>query len=118
MFDKFYTRHIGVTNPTDLKAMLDGTIPTEMQEKYLCIVLRETERLTKLTSGLLTLNSMDPKQNRLCRTCFDINTVIKIRLQPSRVPVLPEISPLSCFLPTGNPMSMQIWARSSRSCTT
>ena len=23
MFDKFYTRHIGVTNPTDLKAMLD-----------------------------------------------------------------------------------------------
>lgn len=57
--------------------MLDGTIPTEMQEKYLCIVLRETERLTKLTSGLLTLNSMDPKQNRLCRTCFDINTVIK-----------------------------------------
>ncbi len=60
-----------------IEAMLDGTIPTEMQEKYLCIVLRETERLTKLTSGLLTLNSMDPKQNRLCRTCFDINTVIK-----------------------------------------
>ncbi len=60
-----------------IEAMLDGTIPFEMQEKYLNIVLRETERLTKLTSGLLTLNSMDPKQNRLCRTRFDINTVIK-----------------------------------------
>lgn len=60
-----------------IEAMLDGTIPFEMQEKYLNIVLRETERLTKLTSGLLTLNSMDPKQNRLCRSNFDINTVIK-----------------------------------------
>lgn len=60
-----------------IEAMLDGTIPYEMQEKYLNIVLRETERLTKLTSGLLTLNSMDPRQNRLCKTSFDINTVIK-----------------------------------------
>ena len=60
-----------------IEAMLDGTIPFEMQEKYLNIVLRETERLTKLTSGLLALNSMDPKQNRLCKSRFDINTVIK-----------------------------------------
>lgn len=60
-----------------IEAMLDGTITYEMQEKYLQIVLRETERLTKLTSGLLTLHSMDPKQNRLCKTKFDINTVIK-----------------------------------------
>ena len=49
-----------------IEAMLDGTIPSEMQEKYLNIVLRETERLTK-----------DPKQNRLCKTRFDINTIIK-----------------------------------------
>lgn len=60
-----------------IEAMLDGTIPYEIQEKYLNIVLRETERLTKLTSGLLTLHSMDPKQNRLCKTKFDINAVIK-----------------------------------------
>ena len=60
-----------------IEAMLDGTITYEMQEKYLQIVLRETERLTKLTSGLLTLHSMDPKQNRLCKTKFDINMVIK-----------------------------------------
>lgn len=60
-----------------IEAMLDGTIPVELQEKYLNIVLRETERLTKLTSSLLALNSMDPKQNRLDKTEFDINTVIK-----------------------------------------
>lgn len=60
-----------------IEAMLDGTIPPEMQEKYLNIVLRETERLTKLTSGLLELNAMNPKQNRLDKTRFDINTVIK-----------------------------------------
>lgn len=60
-----------------IEAMLDGTIPPELQEKYLNIVLRETERLTKLTSGLLSLNSMDPKQNRLEKTDFDINAVIK-----------------------------------------
>ena len=60
-----------------IEAMLDGTIPPEMQEKYLNIVLRETERLTGLTSGLLTLNSMDGKQNRLTRSNFDINAVIK-----------------------------------------
>lgn len=60
-----------------IEAMLDGTIPFEMQEKYLNIVLRETERLSKLTSGLLALNSVDPRQNRLSRSRFDINTVIK-----------------------------------------
>jgi len=60
-----------------IEAMLDGTIPPELQEKYLNIVLRETERLTKLTSGLLSLNSMDPKQNRLDKSNFDINAVIK-----------------------------------------
>ena len=39
-----------------LEAMLDGTIPPEMHEKYITIVLNETERLTKLTNSLLTLN--------------------------------------------------------------
>lgn len=60
-----------------LEAIQDGTIPPEMQEKYLNIVLMETERLNKLTSGLLTLNSFDTKKNRLDITAFDINTVIK-----------------------------------------
>lgn len=41
------------------QAMLDGTIPPEMQNKYLDIILFETERLTKLTSSLLTLNQFE-----------------------------------------------------------
>ncbi len=60
-----------------VEAMLDGTIPPEMQEKYLNIVLMETERLNKLTTGLLALNSFDTKRNRLDITSFDINGVIK-----------------------------------------
>ncbi|MCI8597122.1 MAG: cell wall metabolism sensor histidine kinase WalK [Lachnospiraceae bacterium] len=60
-----------------LEAILDGTIPLEMLDKYLNIVLMETERLNKLTSGLLTLNSFDTKRSMLDITSFDINTVIK-----------------------------------------
>ena len=60
-----------------LEAMLDGTIPQELQGKYLNIVINETERLTKLTSSLLTLNKMDSKEARLEITRFDINQMIK-----------------------------------------
>lgn len=59
-----------------VEAMLDGTIPPEMQEKYLNIVLTETERLNKLTRGLLTLNNFDDKGTLLELTDFDINEVI------------------------------------------
>lgn len=60
-----------------LEAMLDGTIPPEMHEKYLNIVLNETERLTKLTNGLLTLNNMNTKGMLLDRTDFELNRVIR-----------------------------------------
>ncbi len=60
-----------------LEAMQDGTIPPEMHEKYLGIVLNETERLTKLTNSLLTLNNLNTKGMLLDRTDFDINTVIR-----------------------------------------
>ncbi len=59
-----------------LDAMLDGTIPPELHEKYLRIVLNETERLTKLTNGLLQLNNLNTKGLLLDKTHFDINTVI------------------------------------------
>lgn len=45
------------------EAILDGTIPPELQNKYLNIVVYETDRLYKLTQSLLTLNDMDEKQN-------------------------------------------------------
>ena len=59
-----------------LEAIIDGTIPPEMHEKYLNRVIAETERLNKLTQGMLTLNSLDSK-GYLSRTNFDINRVIK-----------------------------------------
>ncbi len=60
-----------------LEAMIDGTIPPEMHEKYLKVVLNETDRLTKLTNGLLTLNNLNTKGMLLDRTNFDINRVIR-----------------------------------------
>lgn len=60
-----------------LEAMLDGTIPPELYEKYLNIVLNETERLTKLTNSMLTLNNLNTKGMLLDITDFDINQVIR-----------------------------------------
>lgn len=60
-----------------VEALLDGTIPVEMEDKYLRIVLAETERLTKLTNGILTLNRIDRGINNLSITDFDINAVIQ-----------------------------------------
>ena len=60
-----------------LEAMLDGTIPPELHEKYLGIVLNETERLTKLTNSLLTLNNLNMRGMVLEKTIFDINRVIR-----------------------------------------
>ena len=60
-----------------LEAMLDGTIPPELHEKYLGIVLNETERLTKLTNSLLTLNNLNTRGMVLEKTVFDINQVIR-----------------------------------------
>lgn len=60
-----------------LEAMLDGTIPPESYEKYLNIVLNETNRLTKLTNSLLTLNNLNTKGMLLDKSEFNINQVIK-----------------------------------------
>jgi len=60
-----------------IEAMLDGTIPPEMQERYLNIVIHETERLSKLTNDILTLNSYNSKGNYLEISNFDINSTIK-----------------------------------------
>lgn len=58
-------------------AMLDGTIPHEIQEKYLKIILMETNRLTKLTEQLLELNKYENNGILLNYTAFDINEVIR-----------------------------------------
>lgn len=60
-----------------LEAMQDGTIPPELYSKYIGVVLNETDRLTKLTNSLLTLNNLNTKGMILDRTDFDINPIIK-----------------------------------------
>ena len=60
-----------------LEAMIDGTIPPEMHDKYLNIVLSETQRLTKLTNSLLSLNNLNTKGMLLDRTDFDINSILR-----------------------------------------
>ena len=57
--------------------MTDGTIPPELHEKYLKIILFETERLTDLTHDLLTLNEFDTNHLLLNREVFDIHEMIK-----------------------------------------
>lgn len=60
-----------------VEAMTDGTIPPELHQKYLNIILFETERLTDLTNDLLTLNEFDTKELLLDKTRFDIQEMIK-----------------------------------------
>lgn len=64
-----------------IEAMLDGTIPVEMQEKYLNIILFETERLNKLTQSLLELNKFGSHGVMLDITNFDINYTIRMTVQ-------------------------------------
>lgn len=60
-----------------VEAIKDGTIPPDQQDRYLDVILFETDRLSKLTSNLLDLNRIDSKGLILDITSFDINTVIK-----------------------------------------
>lgn len=59
------------------QAMADGTIPVEMQGKYLDIIIFETERLEKLTQSLLELNKYGSKGTFLDLSDFDLNVLIK-----------------------------------------
>ncbi|MCM1498201.1 MAG: HAMP domain-containing histidine kinase [Clostridium sp.] len=60
-----------------LEAMLDGTIPVEKYDRYLNIVLNESKRLTKLTTGLLELNDFDVYGPILKKQNFDIVDVVR-----------------------------------------
>lgn len=60
-----------------LEAMLDGTIPPEMQDKYLQIVIGEADRLTALTKSTLELQSLQSRKILLDLSVFDVNQVIR-----------------------------------------
>ena len=60
-----------------VEAIAYGTIPQELQGKYLKIILFETERLTDLTRDLLELNEFDTKNLLLDKAPFDIHEIIR-----------------------------------------
>lgn len=65
-----------------IQAMLDGTIPHDKQDRYLNIVLDETDRLTKLTNDILLLTKMENNTIKVDMSVFDLHRVIrKILLQ-------------------------------------
>ena len=59
------------------QAMADGTIPPELQGKYLDVIIFESERLEKLTQSLLELNKYGTKGTYLDLSVFDLNALIK-----------------------------------------
>lgn len=61
-----------------VRGILDGTIPPENQEKYLKIVLSESERLAKLVSDMLEMSKMSNSEYKLNVSEFDMNELIRI----------------------------------------
>ncbi len=65
-----------------IEAIMDGTIPPEMQDRYLNIILTETERLNKLTESMLELNKYGTHGKAILDVSdFDINGIIKSTAQ-------------------------------------
>ena len=63
------------------QAMADGTIPPELQEKYLNVIIFEAERLEKLTQELLDLNKYGSKGYFLDISSFDLNECIRMTVE-------------------------------------
>ncbi len=64
-----------------LTAILDGTIPAEKQEKYLNIVLEETDRLSRMTQGIVELSRAQSSAILLDESDFDINGLIRTSVE-------------------------------------
>lgn len=58
------------------RGILDGTIPEEKHEKYLNVVLSESERLRKLTNDILDLSKMQSGEMALNKVDFDIHELL------------------------------------------
>ncbi|MDO4805519.1 MAG: HAMP domain-containing sensor histidine kinase [Lachnospiraceae bacterium] len=62
------------------EAMVDGTIPPELHDKYLGIIAQETDRLDKLTRSVLELNTLNAGKASLNYSDFDVNEMLKSTL--------------------------------------
>lgn len=60
-----------------LRAMIDGVIPPENQNKYMLIIISETTRLANLTQSMLSLNSLSAERLDLEMSDFDIVSMIR-----------------------------------------
>ncbi len=60
-----------------VQAIMDGTIPPERQEKYLNVVLNESDRLTKLTNDILLLTKMENEVLKPEKEIFDLHETIR-----------------------------------------
>ncbi|MBN2222199.1 MAG: HAMP domain-containing histidine kinase, partial [Vallitaleaceae bacterium] len=59
------------------QAIMDGTIPVERQEKYLNVIISESDRLTKLTNDILLLTKMENDVLKPEFEDFDLHEAIR-----------------------------------------
>ncbi len=59
-----------------LQALIDGTIPQEKQQRYIAIILEETERLSRMANDIMDIQKMTLK-TALNKQAFDINELIR-----------------------------------------
>lgn len=64
-----------------LTAMVDGTVPPEKQGKYLRIVLEETQRLSRMTQGIVELSRAQSSALLLEESDFDLNGLIRMNIE-------------------------------------
>ena len=88
-----------------VEAMLDGTIPPELQDKYLNIILFETERLAKLTQSILDLNQFGRHGIKFSHN----NSAIKIETSIKNEKVLISVKDSGIGIPADS--IKKIWDR-------
>ncbi len=59
-----------------VEGILDGTIPSEEQEKYLVIVNEESKRLSRLVKELLEATRLEQDVKKLNKSNFDMNRLV------------------------------------------
>lgn len=63
-----------------IEGIIDGTIPEDMREHYLNIVLDESKRLIRITNELLELNNMQQGKMEITKDTFELNETIRRKL--------------------------------------
>ena len=101
-----------------VEAIQDGTIPPEMQGKYLDIVLFETERLNKLTKSMLALNNLNSRGRFWILPLLILMQSSRIRRHLLKVPAGTNSLRFSFFWLLRPCTYRLIWEKSNRSCIT